>query len=70
VSTEKLLLNLSEAASLLGLEKSQLYQLTRQRSRIRQARPIPFLRLGKRLAFRRDSLEKWITACEQTAVQS
>ena len=64
MSTEKLLLSLSEAASLLGLKPTQLYQLTRQRSRIRQARPIPFLRLGKRLAFRRDSLEQWIISCE------
>jgi excisionase family DNA binding protein len=68
LSTEKLLLSLSEAATLLGLEPQQLYQLTRQRSRIRQARPIPFLRLGKRLAFRRESLEQWIAVCEQGEV--
>jgi len=61
---QPLLLSISEAASLLGLTKQQLYQLTRERSRVRQAQPIPFVRLGKRLAFRRESLERWIVALE------
>ena len=62
--SEKLVLSLSEAASLLGLTPRQLYELTRQRSRTRQTHPIPVLRLGKRLAFRRASLEQWLIACE------
>jgi excisionase family DNA binding protein len=65
VSTQpKLLLSISEAAELLGLSTSSLYQLTRNRSRIRQAHPIPCLRLGKRIAFRRESLENWISRLE------
>ena len=60
----KLLLSLSEAAELLSLNKQQLYELTRTRSRIRQAIPLPYVRLGKRLAFRRESLERWIAALE------
>ncbi len=67
-SQPKLLLSISEAAELLGLSRCQLYQLTRTRSRIRQAIPLPCIRLGKRLAFRRDSLEQWICRLEQ-AVQ-
>ena len=47
--SDKLVLSLSEAAALLGLTKSQLYQLTRERSRLRQPRLFRFLRLGKRL---------------------
>lgn len=66
-SQPKLLLSLSEAADLLGLRTSNLYELTRSRSRARQAHPIPFCRLGKRIAFRRESLEQWITKLEQTA---
>jgi len=61
---EKLVLSISEAASLLGLTTKQLYELTRERSRLRKSVPIPFLRLGKRLAFRRESLEQWLVACE------
>jgi excisionase family DNA binding protein len=62
--SEPLVLSLAEAASLLGLTKSQLYQLTRERSRIRQSHPLPVIRLGKRLAFRRASLEQWLAASE------
>jgi excisionase family DNA binding protein len=64
VSQPKLLLSLAEAAELLGLKPTALYQLTRTRSLVRQAYPIPFLRLGKRIAFRRESLESWISRLE------
>jgi len=60
----KLILNLSEAADLLGIRPSQLYEDTRSRSRSRQRIPIPHLRLGKRLAFRRESLERWVAELE------
>ena len=62
-----LLLNISQAAELLGLTKPQLYELTRSRTRVRHAIPLPYVRLGKRLAFRRESLEKWIAALESGA---
>jgi excisionase family DNA binding protein len=64
VSNQPLLLSLSQAAELLGLKPSNLYELTRQRSRIRQAIPLPYVRLGKRLAFRKESLERWIAQLE------
>ena len=61
----KLVLSLSEAAELLGIKPSQLYEHTRARARARQRIPIPYLRLGgRRLAFRRESLEKWIVQLE------
>jgi excisionase family DNA binding protein len=68
VSDQPLLIPISEAASLLGLNKNQLYEICRTRSRVRQRHPIPFVRLGKRIAFRRESLERWIAELE-TAVQ-
>jgi predicted DNA-binding transcriptional regulator AlpA len=64
VSNQPLLLNLSQAAELLGLKTANLYELTRSRSRCRQVFPLPYLRLGKRLAFRRESLERWIAQLE------
>lgn len=67
----KLVLNLSEAADLLGIKPSQLYEHTRSRARVRQRIPIPHLRLGKRVAFRRESLEKWVAQLEaETRVRS
>jgi len=61
---QPLLLSLTEAAALLSLTKQQLYELTRSRSRRRQAIPLPYVRLGKRLCFRRESLERWIAQLE------
>jgi predicted DNA-binding transcriptional regulator AlpA len=60
----KLLLNLLEGAELLGIQPAQLYEHTRARSRARQRIPIPYLQLGRRLAFRRESLERWICQLE------
>jgi predicted DNA-binding transcriptional regulator AlpA len=63
----KLVLNLSKAAELLGIKPSQLYEHTRARVRARQRIPIPHLRLGKRICFRRESLEKWVAQLEDAA---
>jgi predicted DNA-binding transcriptional regulator AlpA len=60
----RLILNLREAADLLGIRPSQLYEQTRTRARVRQRIPIPHLRLGKRICFRRESLEKWVAQLE------
>jgi len=62
--SQPFVLNLAQAAEFLGLTPSQLYELTRRRSRVRQAIPRPHIRLGKRLAFRRESLERWIAELE------
>ncbi len=67
--SQPLVLNLSQAAELLGLTRQQLYELTRSRSRVRQRIPLPTLRLGKRLAFRRESLERWVAQLEGTGGQ-
>jgi len=61
--TDKLTLNLTEAGELLGLTLSQMRQLIRTRSR--QKHQIPVFKLGKRLMFRRESLEAWVRQLEQ-----
>jgi excisionase family DNA binding protein len=61
---DRLLLTLAEAADLLGLTKEQAYQLTRKRSTCK----LPYVRLGKRIAFRRESLIAWISANENGAL--
>jgi hypothetical protein len=57
---------MDEAAALLKLTKEQLYELTRNRSRVRQAVPLPIVRIGKRKMFRASSLNDWISKLEQT----
>jgi hypothetical protein len=60
------LLTLEEAGRYLKLTKQQMYELTRTRSRIRQAVPLPIVRIGKRKMFRASSLNDWIQKLEQT----
>ena len=64
--SESLFLNLHEAAQFLGLDPKHLYELTRKRSRVRAARPVPHLHLGRRLVFRREDLRAWATSIEVT----
>jgi excisionase family DNA binding protein len=61
------LLTLEEAADLLKLSKSQMYELTRTRSRCRQRVPLPVVRIGKHKMFRASSLNEWINQLEQQA---
>jgi excisionase family DNA binding protein len=61
------LLSLDEAAALLKLTRSQMYELTRSRSRCRQAVPIPVIRIGKRKMFRTAALHEWILQLEKQA---
>jgi predicted DNA-binding transcriptional regulator AlpA len=59
------LLNMEEAAALLKLTRQQMYELTRTRSRCRQAVPIPVVQIGKRKMFRASSLNNWIAQLEK-----
>jgi predicted DNA-binding transcriptional regulator AlpA len=61
---EPILLSLQQAAEFLGLTPSQLYEITRVRYRKRHAVPLPYIRLGRRLAFRRETLLRWIEQLE------
>jgi predicted DNA-binding transcriptional regulator AlpA len=60
VSTQPLVLYLFQAAELLGMPESRLYDMTRSRAQARMAHPIPFFKLGKRVAFTKSGLEAWI----------
>lgn len=60
----KLVLFLTEASALLGLKPSQLYEYTRHRARARMRHPVPSFYLGRRLAFRRQALEAWVSKLE------
>ena len=50
--SDKDILSADDLCSWLGITKTTIHSLTRQRSRIRNAHPIPHLLLGKRLYFR------------------
>jgi hypothetical protein len=57
---EPLVLYISQAAELLNMPETRLYELTRHRASARMAHPIPFFRIGRRVAFTRPALEAWI----------
>ena len=61
---EPLLISMADAGKLLGLSKTQMYELCRTRSRAAQEKPIPTVRLGRRLMFRKESLASWIAQLE------
>ena len=53
ISREKQLLNISEAAELLGIRKNTLYEWVVQRK-------IPYIKVGRLVKFRKEDLEAWI----------
>jgi hypothetical protein len=59
------LLSLEDAGKQLHLSRSQMFELTRSRSRMRQRVPLPIVRLGKRKYIRQSSLNSWIAANEE-----
>ena len=58
------LMTMDEAAAFLRVSRASLYEQTRNRARIRQAKPLPHIRIGKRIIFRRESLEQWLKELE------
>jgi hypothetical protein len=59
------ILNLNEAARLLRCSKAHLSNLLN--GRVRGALPPPYVPVGRRKLIRRQSLEHWLRAAEETA---
>lgn len=61
------IMDVREAAAYLRLSVSALYDLTRSRANARMPHPIPAIRLGKSLKFRRSSIDHWLSILEKQA---
>jgi excisionase family DNA binding protein len=61
------IMTVKEAAQYLRVSVSQMYTLTRHSGVVRAIVPIPAIRFGKSLKFRRSSLDKWLTELEKRA---
>lgn len=59
------LLSVEQLAEFLGVSVLTVHGLTRNRARVRDAHPIPHLRIGKRVYFRRESVLAWLAARER-----
>jgi Helix-turn-helix domain len=66
---EQEILTLAEAGKLLKFSESQMREICRSRSRMKQAHPIPVMKIGKSLRFRRGSLLEWLSQIETKTVQ-
>lgn len=57
------LLTVSELATLLKMSRSQVYELTKERTRSGDVRtnPIPVMRIGTAVRFRKEDVEAWLT---------
>jgi excisionase family DNA binding protein len=58
------ILSVEQLSKFLGVPKSTIHGLTRSRGRGNTDTPIPFLKIGKRVYFRRLSVLAWLEARE------
>jgi len=65
VSNQSEILSVEQLASFLGVSKSTVHGLTRGRTRKNHEKPIPYLKIGKRCYFLRQSVLAWLDAREQ-----
>jgi predicted DNA-binding transcriptional regulator AlpA len=54
------ILTVDDVAALLKMSKQQIYEQTRMRARVRQAIPLPFLRINGNQRFRRSDIATWL----------
>ena len=54
------ILTVDELAALLKMNRRQIYEMTRQRTRVRQPLPLPLLRINGNIRFRKTDISKWL----------
>ena len=59
------LLSLDELATRLKISKTTAYGLTRQRAKVRNASPLPSMKIGKELRFNWSAVVKWLDRLEK-----
>lgn len=61
------ILTVGEVATWLRLSKSQIYEMTKQRTRNGEVRehPLPCVKMGTAVRFRRKAVEEWIERLEK-----
>lgn len=54
------ILTVNDLAKALQLSRSQIYDLTRRRGQIRHEVPLPVLKIGTNLRFKRQDVVSWL----------
>ncbi len=63
------LLDISQVAQRLGLPKSTVYELTRERAHVRHVHPLPTFKVGRRLKFNWSAVIAWLDTLEKEGVR-
>jgi excisionase family DNA binding protein len=56
-------LTVTELAVLLKMNKGQIYEMTKKRTRNSSDNPIPFFKFGSSVRFRVSDIERWLRRC-------
>lgn len=59
------ILTVEQAAEYLGMNKRQVWEMTRARGQARMPLPIPVIRINGNIRFKRSSLERWVDRLEE-----
>ena len=59
------ILTVDQAAQYLGMNKRQIWEMTRARGQARMPVPIPVIRINGNIRFKKSSLERWIDQLEE-----
>jgi excisionase family DNA binding protein len=63
------ILTVDELASLLKMNRRQIYSMTEARTRSRQKNPLPILRVNGNLRFSRTAVEAWLANLAKESIQ-
>jgi excisionase family DNA binding protein len=61
------ILTVDELASLLKMNRRQIYSMTETRTRSKQKHPLPILRVNGNLRFSRTAVEAWLQQLQEAA---
>jgi excisionase family DNA binding protein len=62
------LLDITQVAARLGVPRSTIYELTRNRAHVRHSHPLPCFKVGRRLKFNWSSVVAWLDTLEKEGV--
>jgi excisionase family DNA binding protein len=63
------ILTVDELASLLKMTRRQIYSMTETRTRAKQKRPLPLIRVNGNLRFSRTAVEAWLAELQEGNVR-
>lgn len=63
------ILTVAELATLLKMSRSQIFELTRERVRVRMKHPLPVMRVNGNLRFSKSAVMDWLAKLQEGSVQ-